>query len=61
MKLSTGLHAFAAALTGFSLAVIANGILSSNLTLAGAGAVIGAVGQSIEAAAHVIERPGNGA
>ncbi len=60
-KLSTALHAVAAALTTFGLAGAGIALVSGNIYTAGGLALVGAAGQAIDAAAHVIEKPGNGA
>jgi hypothetical protein len=61
VKLSTKLHAVAAGLTTFGLAGAGIALLSNNIYAAGALALLGAAGQAIDASAHVIEKPGNGA
>lgn len=61
MKLSTKLHAIAAAMTTFGLAGVGIQLVAGNLYFAGANALVAAAGAAIDAAAHVIEKPGNGA
>ncbi len=61
MKLSTKLHAIAAGLTTFGLAGAGIALVSGNPIAAGAIALVAAGGQALDATAHVIEQPGNGA
>jgi len=60
-KLSTKLHAVAAALASFGLAGAGISLVSGNVYAAGGFALLAAAGTAIDTAAHVIEQPGNGA